>query len=404
MFSLGVFFMVGVAQADTIELNPNRPEKYVVQKGDTLWDISERFLRDPWKWKEVWQGNPQIENPHLIYPGDIVALIFRDGEPVLVVNGQIGEPTVKPQDRIVRLSPQIRVSEHETAIRKIQFDFLENFAQSAMVITKDEMEHLPYIFANVDFGKSLAGSKDEELYVRGLNTGQRRARYSIFRDSGLAYTNPLKDPNEILGYEARYIGDVVIQDYGDPALAKILSAKEDIHIGDRLLPSIAKGYLGEIILNNPTHTVDGNIISIVEGLHVVGQYQTVVVDIGSAHDVKVGDALGIYQDTIVKDEIARQQNKKKREERRIVVEYEDESGFNKELSIMINGLRDLKTEFTNSKLVQYLGAPQDEEVSVALPSKYIGALVILRVFPQVSYGLVLNIEGPIHLLDSVKNL
>lgn len=404
VFFLVMFFMVAT-QADTIELNPDRPEKYVVQKGDTLWDISGRFLKEPWQWKKIWEGNPQIENPHLIYPGDTVTLVFKHGEPVLIVNGEgDGQPTADVvEDRTVKLSPKIRISEHETVTKKIHFDFIKSFSRLAVVITKDEMEYLPYVVSSVNAGQSLIAWQDEKLYVRGLNAGGRKAKYSIFRAGDVAYTNPLKDPDDVLGYEARYIGDVAVEEYGDPTSVQILSAEQGIRRGDRLVPTIRES-VGEIILTAPESAIDGNIISILEGFLTVGEYQTVVVDVGSNQNIKFGDVLGVYKNSIVEDETAAQQHKKRREERRIIVEHEDKNRFNQELSQMINGLRDIKTEFKNSKFVQYLGQRPEEKVFVKLPSEYVGALVIFRVFPKVSYGLVLNIEGSIKLLDSVKNL
>src|SRR4030066_1457034 len=96
--------------ADTVEINPDHPEKYVVVKGDTLWAISARFLTQPWRWPEIWKGNPQISNPHLIYPGDIISLSYENGQPVLTVERGTGGVV---SGRNVKLSPEIRSDEKE---------------------------------------------------------------------------------------------------------------------------------------------------------------------------------------------------------------------------------------------------------------------------------------------------
>ncbi|NIP47776.1 MAG: LysM peptidoglycan-binding domain-containing protein, partial [Gammaproteobacteria bacterium] len=132
-----------LALAQSVELNPDHPTRYVVKKGDTLWDISEHFLVEPWRWPEIWQLNPQVRNPHLIYPGDELALFYRDGKPVVqltrrgegapgeqVPGEQVpGEQVTRQQvgPRTVKLTPQAYVTERDDAIPAIPMDTIRPF-------------------------------------------------------------------------------------------------------------------------------------------------------------------------------------------------------------------------------------------------------------------------------------
>jgi len=138
---VGVFFACQV-YADQIALRANHPERYVVVKGDTLWDISARFLESPWRWPEVWSFNPQIKNPHLIYPGDVVSLTYDEqGKPILRV--ERGQPTVK-------LSPKVRATREETPISTIPLDVIGQFLGQPRVVSEREINNSPYIVANLD--------------------------------------------------------------------------------------------------------------------------------------------------------------------------------------------------------------------------------------------------------------
>ncbi len=387
-----------VSMADTLALNPDRPDEYVVQKGDTLWDISARFLQEPWYWPTIWQGNPQITNPHLIYPGDVISLEFKDGQPLLTVNGS-GRAT---DGRHVKLSPTIRSYETDDAIKSIPVDAIQQFLSRPRVVSKEEMDDWPYVVSSYD--EHLVSGTGNKLYVRGLPEDSTETRYALYR-KGPAYINSRKDKNKILGYEALYLGDVIIDQRGDPASAIVTLAKQEILNGDRLVVESAQDASNEFIPTQPLRNVDANILSVIDGVAEIGQYQVVVVDVGDADGIEVGNVLGIYQSgKIVKDEIATKIKAKEEQERRLVVEGEDESAFNKELSELANGLRDLKTDFDNSALVDYLGRPNAKPELIELPGEYAGVLMVFRTFDNLSYGLVMKAVSPIHVLDSVKNL
>jgi hypothetical protein len=146
-------------------LNPRHPETYVVQRGDTLWDIASMFLRDPWVWPEIWQINPQVENPHLIFPGDILSLAFLDdGRPVIQL--ERGPQTAGAGGGFERLSPRVRSEPLEEAIATIPYETIAAFLSRPRVIDKDEIDDLPYVVAHRE---GLMGSAGRDIYVRGVD-------------------------------------------------------------------------------------------------------------------------------------------------------------------------------------------------------------------------------------------
>ena len=134
---LALFVTVSIGASDPVELNPNHPSEYTVKKGDTLWDIAEMFVKDPWRWPDIWNVNPQIENPHLIYPGDLLSLTYgADGKPRLGVKR--GRETVK-------LSPQMRESPIDQAIPTIPIKAIHPFLTRPMVLTQAELDGAAYV-------------------------------------------------------------------------------------------------------------------------------------------------------------------------------------------------------------------------------------------------------------------
>ena len=152
-----VAMLAGSAMAQDVSVRPDHPEEYVVVKGDTLWDISGKFLEKPWQWPAIWHANPQIENPHLIYPGDRISLVYIDGKPRLVVNGD---------KRTVRLSPDMRELPRDP-IPPIEWDAIKDFVTNARVLLPGDFADLPYVVAN-ESNRALGTVKDL-TYVRGLD-------------------------------------------------------------------------------------------------------------------------------------------------------------------------------------------------------------------------------------------
>ena len=172
------FLLTSAALAATLQLNPEHPETYTVQEGDTLWDLSTKFLSEPWRWREIWQSNPQIDNPDLIYPGDVLTLIFPGGEPSLVVTRAGGRPTVK-------LSPSVReIPLDELAVPTIPIDAVQQFLLRPRVVAEEELEASPYI---VSLGSEhLIGGTGLKFYARGFGQDLRN-RYIVYRQGNTLY-------------------------------------------------------------------------------------------------------------------------------------------------------------------------------------------------------------------------
>ena len=405
LFVISLMFVC--ANAGEIEVNPEHPEKYTVVKGDTLWDISARFLKKPWLWQEIWRVNPQIKNPHLIYPGDMVSLTYEGGQPVLNLE-RAGQAT---SGRNVKLSPTIRSSENDKAIPAIPIDAIQQFLKWPLIFERDKMEDWPYVVSSYE--GHLIASVNNTIYVRGIPDDSESKEYSIYR-KGAAYLNVKKDKDEddeILGYEAIYIGQAVMQKKGDPASAVITSVDREVLTGDRLIPNSEQDINVEFVPSSTKTEVEGTILSVLTGISKlggvaqIGQHQVVVLNIGESSGVEPGNVLGIFQDNLkVVDTIGPNQPKTLEEQDadRIEFEREDTSFVDQELSKLVNGIRNMFKKF-DKKFPEFANRKTKSEI-VSLPEEYVGVMMVFRTFEKISYALVMEINGPVHILDTVRSL
>lgn len=385
-----------VVIADTVTVKPDHPESYTVVKGDTLWDITGRFLNEPWLWPQVWEANPQIENPHLIYPGDVVSLKYKDGQPILAVGR--GDKS----GRYVKLSPTVRAYEKDTAIPSIPIDTIKQFLIRPLVVSANEMDDWPYVVSSYD--EHLVSGSGNKVYVRGLPADATAKRYAVYR-KGKAYVNPVKDKDTVLGYEALYLGDAVIEKGGDPASFIIVRSNREVLSGDRLVEESAADIDSNFIPTHPSRDVYGNVISVIDGVSEIGQYQIVVLDLGKNDGMEIGNVLGVYQSgKVVKDYVAAKAREKEEDARRMELSHEDTSGVDRAVSSVLNDIRDTKRAFDKTDLAGYLGRPNAKPEDVQLPEEYAGVMMIFRTFDNVSYALVMEAVSPIHIYDAVKNL
>lgn len=331
-FLAAAFMTLAAHAAGEVPLNPAHPDRYVVKRGDTLWDIAERFLRDPWLWPEVWHINPQIENPHLIYPGDVISLVYVDGKPRLVL--QRGRPTVK-------LSPQARPQPLDEAIPTIPLDVIGPFLSRPRVLEEPAYERAPYIVSSAD--EHLIAGAGDRVYVRGLSRGP--GRYTVLR-RGELYRDP--DTGEVLGLEAVHVADARLQRPGDPAVLVLVSSSREAIVGDRVLPVEEGRYTDRFLPRAPKHRVDGRIISVLDGVSRIGQYQVVVLNRGRREGVEPGHVLAVYQTGEVIEDPVR-------------------------------------------------GG------KVKLPDERAGIVMVFRTFDKVSYALVMRATRSIRVLDRVRN-
>ena len=365
LISLLLLSITGSAQ-DAVEINPNHPESYVVVKGDTLWDIAGRFLTEPWRWPEIWETNPQIADPHLIYPGDVISLAYEGGQPRLTVNRGGGGSA----GRLVKLSPEIRMHERSEAIPTIPIEAIRHFLNRPLVLDEGELDTWPYILSTFD--QHLVAGTGNKLYIRGLDANDGVKNYSIYRKGG-PYIAQSHDRGATLGYEAIHIGDAVIVENGEPATAVVTASNREIMIGDRLAPVSDEEIDTDYIPSVPVSNVRGNIIAVIDGVSQISQYQVVIMDVGTQDGVQRGNVLGIYQSGKV---------------------VEDDTITNKSGRKNIN----------DTALVEYLGRPKPAVRTVQLPEEYAGVVMIFRTFDRVSYGLIMEATASIHLHDAVRNL
>ncbi len=267
------------AQAAGPELRSDHPERYTVVKGDTLWDISSRFLNNPWYWPEIWHVNPQVRNPHLIYPGDELALVYIDGKPRITKVGSNG---------VVKLSPKIRSEPIDTPIPAIPLDAISSFLTETRIVDKQTLDNAPYVLEGED-GRIVMGAQDT-VYARGDKPANN---VGIFRRSQ-AYVDP--ETNEFLGLEARSIarGEVTGDD-GNILTLKLRRSSEEVRIGDRLLAGKDQAIQPQFTPSAPDTDISGRMIAVEGGVTQIGQYDVVVINRGTREGLKVGNVLAVYR-------------------------------------------------------------------------------------------------------------
>lgn len=271
------------ANAQNLQLAPNSPDRYVVQEGDTLWDISAVFLTEPWRWPEIWAVNPEVADPDLIYPGDVLNLVYVDGRPRIVMDR--GDRTT------VRLSPQVRETPLPSPIPAIPRQALAGFLSENRIVEKEAFESGPYLLASTT-GNLLMGA-GHEVYVRGDIEGPG-ATYEIFR-LGAAYVD--RETDELLGQEAINIGAATIlsEDSDDMSKALIVSSQEELKAGDRLLSRLGSSIDPTFFPRPPEAELSGGVIGLLNRENRAAQFESLIIDLGERDGLQVGDLLAIYE-------------------------------------------------------------------------------------------------------------
>lgn len=264
---------------EPVPLADGAPNEYVVQVGDTLWDIAGKFLKDPWFWPEIWYVNPDIENPHLIYPGDVLGLVYIDGQPRIT----------NVRASTYRLSPQARVTPLTEAITSIPYEDVAAFLSSGVILEKSQADSLPYLLDTR--GDHLIASAGNQVYVRGITQGAPGARYSVVHIG-----DPLYDPddNRLIGYQGIQVAEGSLRRGGDPATVALTDSSREAKPGDRLLPEEVNIPLN-FYPRSPSTAIEGRIISVVGGVTQIGQYMVVVMNRGTDNGVSTGDVLTVWK-------------------------------------------------------------------------------------------------------------
>ncbi len=338
---VAIILSLVMLSANGVELKKDHPQFYVVQPGDTLWDISQSFLKTPWLWPEIWHVNEQVDNPHLIFPGDVLSLVYIDGQPKITKSNKYPNGTIK-------LTPKIRELSAAQAITTIPLDAILPFLSSARVLNDSEFETAPYIVGS-DSDRLLA-AQEHKVYVRGIQD-QTAEKFSFFR-RGVQYTDPMT--GEYLGTEAIHLGEGQKIMSGDPTVIRVKSSREELRKGDRLWPTNDQQIRPVYFPRAPQNFNGGQIISVYGGVQYIGQYDIVIINRGERENMEVGYVLDIYQrGKVIKDRVA---------------------------------------------------ARRDTNLSdhVKLPDEKAGTLMIFRTFEKVSLALVLKSSRSIHVGDNVK--
>ncbi len=332
------------AWADPAEVRPDHPGRYTVVKGDTLWDIAGRFLKNPWRWASIWMMNEQIKNPHLIYPGDVVVLTLVDGQPQLTVLREQMLPDEKLPEEILpeeRLSPQVRVEPLAQAVPTVSPAVIGPFLNQPLVIGKNGLEKAGYVTVGHD-GRVAIGGNDE-FYARGLGKNPDEF-YQLFRP-GKPLAHP--DTGEVLAYEAQYLGDARLLEPGDPSKLRVTRIRQEILPTDRLIKAPKEVSLPYYFPHAPQKQVYGRILSAIGGLREFGPTSVVAISLGERDGMEQGHVL---------------------------------------------------------RILRHQGRHKDpvSKRLYSLPDEESGLLMVFRVFERVSYGLVMNASRPIHIYDAVR--
>lgn len=366
--AVALMTFVAVHAADSV-LRSDHPDRYVVQKGDTLWDISARFLRHPWLWPEIWQANPQVANPHLIYPGDVLDLSYLGGKPQLSQNG-----------------PQIR-SDDEAAIPALPLSEIEAFLKHVRVLEDDAWKHLPYIVAVEE--NRLYGAETNYVYARDLHAqaGDRvaivrptmayrevskrnRQRHTVEQfGKGTPWTaaDSIHAPDEtrrretLLGYEVIDVAVAQVIRTGDPATLLVDDADMEIRAGDLVVPLDVAPFDLYFYPQAPASVPDGMEVMAVTGGNVaVGRYQVVALNRGATDGIANGQVFSVFKPgEHIRDDVRYPRRNVFRDHRR-------------------------------------------DDSHVTLPDDFAGHLMVFRVFDRISYALVMEGQRPIAPRDRLR--
>ncbi len=282
-----------VAQAGVplSELAPNAPDRYTVKRGDTLWDLSSMYLTSPWRWPELWGMNKeQVKNPHLIYPGQELVLIKSGGRATLQVAGGEGSPVTKVEPRVRDLDAQ------RLAIPSIPNSLIEPFLSQPLVLERGALDGAARVVATQE-GRVFVGRGDE-AYARGITSTAKN--YNVFRP-----LRPLFDPEDVnrrnpIAYEAFYLGTANMVRAGEIAKIRIDTSKQEIGIGDRMLP-VERQRLESYVPKRPDAPIDARVISMYNGVRFGGGGQIITLNRGGDAGLVVGDVLQLWRvgDTVL---------------------------------------------------------------------------------------------------------
>jgi nucleoid-associated protein YgaU len=380
--------------ADASALQEGAPDQYIVVPGDTLWGISGRFLKDAWKWPELWRMNQeQLRNPHRIYPGDVIVLdrsgaelqlrLLRADDPAAAAAAAAAGVAPAPARETVKLSPKVRAEPlADKAIPAIPPSAIEPFLSRPLVVSQDELNSAPIVLANQE--NRVAIGAGNVAYAQGLGYDKGDV-WQVFR-RGDALIDP--DTNEILGYQATYLGEARVTRRGDPATIEITRSAQEIYAGDRLLPAAKERPTFSYVPRAPWKPVRGRIMSTYGSLGETGPLGIVALSKGSKDGLEVGHVLAIHrsQSTLAYGS-------------RMAPLY-GTTGF---------ALNDSPRPYYSEDIpprdapLYQRGRRITEEDAAKLPDERFGLVMVFRTFDRAAFGLVMQASRPVAVNDLVTN-
>ncbi|MGB1200036.1 MAG: LysM peptidoglycan-binding domain-containing protein [Cognaticolwellia aestuarii] len=357
--------------ADELQINEAAPDTYIVEKGDTLWDISSLFLEQPWLWPKLWRLNPEISNPHLIYPGDVLRLVYDEqGEPQLIVEKTpepiveevIPEPVVREKPTI-RLSPKIRKNVKEAPISTLPLHIIAPYIQYDSLLTQEQIDKQPYVIGSDEGHKSsLDGFK---LYVTdNLELGKS---YAIYQKGDVVIDPETELP---LGYNIKLagVGQAIRQgdmDNRRPGTLLVNSAKREIRSGNFVMPLNEGQLLPSVFtMKKADETVKGQIVNSSSDGREFGKLEVVMINRGAKHNLEAGDIMLIKRTSPA------------------VVETREGPKYMKEAS-------------------QWDRLLAGDESEYDMPAEELGQIMVFKVYEKASMALILKTTKPARLLDIV---
>lgn len=278
-----------------VAVRPDHPQTYTVVPGDSLWSIAGRFLQNPWQWRQIWGQNPQVRNPHRIFPGDVLHFSYdANGRPQLEVAASTEVPLIK-------LSPEIRVEAISQPILPVPRAAVESFLTRALVLSEAEWKALPYLIADED--EQAVYVDGDRVYARGAAFDH--ARYQVFQPG-----EELREPGSgrYLGTTGVYQGDAILEKDGDPATLTLTRTVTPIRAGARLAEIEPEQELYNFEPHPVPPDTEGSILANLDSeVTQITQYSSIVINLGQQEGLEPGHVLAIYaKDRKIDDPISGQ--------------------------------------------------------------------------------------------------